>query len=242
MRPVHVPDRGGRYLCSGSVLPDLREGDVVWGSGVVRPGDLKGVPPHVKFCAVRGPWTRGLLVDRFGQEVPEVYGDPCLLIPKLFDIPKGRRRGIGLAPHFTEYEAAASLPHRPLPHGAGGISLIDVTSGFWPVIRAVNRCAAVLSSSLHVLMLADALGVPNAFVRFVRIPPRGSRRVLLEVPRLLPLRGQAAGTAGGLLGRGGPRKPILQLGDSLRLRQVPRILPIQLQGGGPPWMRSWPRS
>lgn len=171
MEPVNVLDRGGRYLCSGSILPDLREGDTVWGSGVVRPVDLKRVPSGVKFCAVRGPLTRDLLLKEFGQEVPEIYGDPCLLIPKLFKIPPAKREFIGIVPHVIEYNAITK-PGNPIydwysTHGKfNGYILIDINSGFWSVIRAFNKCARVFSSSLHALMLADALGIPNAYSYF----------------------------------------------------------------------------
>mgnify|MGYP001055320894 CR=1 FL=1 len=163
MEPVLVLDRGGRYLCSGSILPALKKGDIVWGSGVVIPDNLESVPDGVKFCAVRGPLTRDLLMNKFGQDVPEIYGDPCLLIPKLFKMPMGTREFIGIVPHGTEY-AEITKP------GKGILTkkhiLIDITSGFEPVIQAINKCAYVVSSSLHALILADALGIPNVLAYF----------------------------------------------------------------------------
>lgn len=189
MEPVNVLDKGGRYLCSGSILPDLKERDIVWGSGVVIPDDLKNVPNGVRFCAVRGPLTRDLLMSKFGQDVPEVYGDPCLLLPKLFDLPR-TREFVGFVPHGTEYReimkpgnpfykwysAYAKFntqrptrwrwePQIPISYHPG--ILIDVTSGFKPVIQAISKCAYVVSSSLHALMLADALGIPNVFAEFI---------------------------------------------------------------------------
>ena len=172
MEPVNVLDHGGRYLCSGSILPDLREGDIVWGSGMVQPNDLKTVPDGVKFCAVRGPLTRDLLVNKFGQEVPKIYGDPCLLIPKLFKIPKVERKYVGLVPHAIEYKAITNTDN-PFydwysTYGEfNGYVLIDINSGFESIIKAINECTYVFSSSLHALMLADALGVFNAFAYFV---------------------------------------------------------------------------
>lgn len=173
MEPALVLDRGRRYLCSGSILPDLREGDIVWGSGMVRPEDLKSVPPNVKFCAVRGPLTRDLLVEKFGQEVPKIYGAPCLLIPKLFDVPKVDKEFLGIVPHMLEYREILKPgnPFRDWYSRRGRFSrfdLIDITSGFDPVLEAISGCAYVISSSLHALILADALGIPNAFAQFVR--------------------------------------------------------------------------
>jgi len=167
LEPVNVLDRGGRYLCSGSILPDLKENDIVWGSGVVQPRDLKRIPNGVKFCAVRGPLTRDLLVKKFGQEVPEIYGDPCLLIPKLFEMPRYKREYIGIVPHITEHKV---FTERDLFNKSNGYAFIDITSGFESVIKAINKCTHVLSSSLHALMLADALKIPNFFAYFVQPP------------------------------------------------------------------------
>ena len=157
--PESVLNQGGRYLCCGSILPDLKEGDIVWGSGVYAPSVLKGIPKGVRFCAVRGPLTRGLLVNIFGCEVPEVYGDPCLLIPRLFEITAPTKRyGMGIIPHMSEYKIVS----KALP----GHTVIDITSGFYEVIKSVNGCNQIVSSSLHGLILADALGIPNAFTLF----------------------------------------------------------------------------
>lgn len=160
--PVIVLDTGGRYMCSGSTLPDLMEGDIVWGSGVVQPNDLLRIPDKVKFCAVRGPLTRELLVNKFHQRVPEIYGDACLLIPKLFDIPESTKDYIGLVPHVIEYSVVAEhiLPDR--------YTLINIASGFSQVISAFSKCRLIISSSLHGLMLADALGIPNVFAHFFK--------------------------------------------------------------------------
>jgi pyruvyltransferase len=157
--PISVLDKGGRHLCCGSILPDLKEGDIVWGSGVYAPEVLKTVPEGVRFCAVRGPLTRKLLIDKFGCYVPEVYGDPCLLIPKLFDItPPTKRYSIGIIPHMSEYDIVSKTIKEH--------TVIDITSGFHEVIKAVNECNQIISSSLHGLILADALGIPNVFALF----------------------------------------------------------------------------
>lgn len=160
--PISVLDKGGRHLCCGSILPDLREGDIVWGSGVYAPNALDNVPDGVRFYAVRGPLTRDLLINKFGCEVPEVYGDPCLLMPKLFDITLPTKRyGIGIIPHMSEYDIVSSAIREH--------TVIDITSGFHEVIDAVRECNQIISSSLHGLILADALGIPNVFAYFRKL-------------------------------------------------------------------------
>lgn len=54
----------------------------MWGAGVI--DDAKELPAHPKkVLAVRGPLSRKYLLDR-GIECPAVYGDPALLVPKVY--------------------------------------------------------------------------------------------------------------------------------------------------------------
>lgn len=70
-------------LCIGSLLgmPGYaNENTIVWGAGSF--GELKGVvPKHI--CSVRGKLTRNIIMEK-GIECPEVYGDPALLLPLVY--------------------------------------------------------------------------------------------------------------------------------------------------------------
>lgn len=73
--------RPARLLTVGSVLHWAQDGDVIWGSGVN--GNIPGgqhIARILDIRAVRGPRTRAFLAGR-GFTVPEVYGDPALLLP-----------------------------------------------------------------------------------------------------------------------------------------------------------------
>jgi pyruvyltransferase len=146
--PVLVSGRcRGKVIAVGSILQVLAEQDIVWGSGAIR--DAPIIPPaNVTFCAVRGPLTRALVHG----EVPEVYGDPAMLLPRIYTPPAVKKDVVGVIPHFREIGAVRSADP--------SVSMIDILSDWRDVIDRIAECEAVLSSSLHGLIVAEAYGVP----------------------------------------------------------------------------------
>jgi Polysaccharide pyruvyl transferase len=150
---------GSRLFSIGSVLHLARGGDVVWGSGV----NGKALPapltrwPELDIRAVRGPWTARLL-SHAGLRVPRVYGDPALLVGRLFPEVgawvRSKSHDTLVVPNFndmTMYEDA-------------DYEVLAPTESLWTVLRAVAKSRFVVGSSLHAVAVADALGVPARFV------------------------------------------------------------------------------
>lgn len=128
----------------------------LWGTGMVGPGRID-FRPNVRFAAVRGPLTQGLL------DLPDLaYGDPGLLVPALFDTPPHRGERIGLVLHHSQKpDAALSAAMAADPR----LMRIDVADpDHLAVIAAIASCRHVFSSSLHGLIVADAFGVPNTWL------------------------------------------------------------------------------
>lgn len=159
--------RPSRLLSVGSVLHFASEGDTIWGSGVNAKIDAtEHRYQQLDVRAVRGPLTRRFLAER-KIAVPEIYGDPALLIPELI---KGRvqRRShykIGLVPNLNDIKNGNVPPYSDDIH---------VISPFLPwiaCIREIAACDFVIASSLHGLILADAYGIPNRMVRYSEIEP-----------------------------------------------------------------------
>jgi pyruvyltransferase len=146
--PVLVSSRHkGKVLALGSILHRLAETDVVWGSGALR--DTPIAPPtDVTFRAVRGPLTRALI----RADVPEIYGDPAMLLPRIYRPSAVKRFELGVIPHYLEVDAVRVVDP--------AISLIDVLADWRRVIERINECEVVVSSSLHGLIIAEAYGVP----------------------------------------------------------------------------------
>lgn len=144
----------GKVLSTGSVLGCMREGDVVWGSGWHRnKRETLDVPDGVRFLAVRGPLSRA---DLIGGDCPEVYGDPALLLPLI--VP-GRTTGelTGYVPHMVDRGLGATLNER-----AG--ARIDITAPWRQVVNSILWCGRIYASSLHAIIVAEAYGIPAAWV------------------------------------------------------------------------------
>jgi pyruvyltransferase len=152
LTPALVSRRyAGKVLAVGSVLQNLREGDIVWGAGAIRDTPIQP-PPRVKILAVRGPLTRSLIQ----ADVPEVYGDPALLLPRFFRPSPWPRCEVGLVPHSLDRDVMRS--------DDPNVRVIDVSDRWQDTVSSIASCDVVVSSSLHGIILAEAYGVPAVWV------------------------------------------------------------------------------
>ena len=154
LTPVLVSKRcRGKVLAAGSVLHRLEAHDTVWGTGSMYDSPIEP-PPGVRFLAVRGPLTRSLIKDN----VPEVYGDPALLLPRLIQPSIGdSRHPVGIVPHYLDYDVVSATDH--------GALLIDVRAPWQTVVDQINSCDVILSSSLHGIIVAEAYGIPAVWIK-----------------------------------------------------------------------------
>lgn len=145
-------DRSRPHLLgAGSILERATPESIVCGSGFLE--DPQGARPLPRrLVAVRG--ERSLAAFRSAGEV--LLGDPLVLVDAFVKpVPKAHR--FGLVPHVTSVNRWRSLTTR-------GLALIDPADEPWRVIEAIASCDAILSQSLHGLIVADALGIPNAWI------------------------------------------------------------------------------
>jgi len=158
--PANVKRQGGRLLSVGSVLHKVRAGDRIWGTGAISSRHIPTPLPPVTVHAVRGPLTRAALISR-GADVPEIYGDPALLLPRVVHLPPAPRvdYALGFIPHYADW---AMMRQHQIPPD---VHLIDIGAGFHEVIREVRRCSSIVSSCLHGIILAEALGIPVSWAQ-----------------------------------------------------------------------------
>lgn len=151
-------DHRHRLFAIGSVLHNARDGEAVWGSGIN--GKIAETAHRFRRLdvrAVRGPLTRDFLRAR-GIDVPEVYGDPALLMPCLFP-----RESLDVAPSL-DYVV---VPHFNEPTGKFqqyADRLVLPTSKPLAFVRQLLAARLVVSSSLHGVILAEAYGIPAIYL------------------------------------------------------------------------------
>lgn len=146
----------GKLVSIGSVMAAARHGDLIWGTGVIMKDDYLPNLRNVKIFASRGPKTRDYLLY-LGHEVPEVYGDPGLLYPQIYNPEIEKTHEWGIIPHYIDVE------HPMVQYlVAKGVKLIDICAGEKEFVDQLKSVDKVLSSSLHGLIAADAYGIPNA--------------------------------------------------------------------------------
>ncbi|MEM9212361.1 MAG: glycosyltransferase family 2 protein [Pseudomonadota bacterium] len=165
----------GPYLLGvGSIIQTIdKPGAHIWGSGLLReltPQWQKKLAdnPIAQVHAVRGHLTRNELITKLDLEVPEVYGDPALLLPRVIKFSDARKRsGIAFCPHLAHQKQFQNISD---PH----LRLIDVRDHPIEVIRSLAHAEVVLSSSLHGLVVAQAYGIPWVWITVGGKPLDGS--------------------------------------------------------------------
>lgn len=147
----------GKLLAIGSVMSALRKNDVVWGTGVIRNKKIF-VPPGAKFLAVRGPITRTLLHK---GDVPEIYGDPAILLPLIYKPEVKKKYKLGIIPHYVDKNLLYLKGQPDIWE-----KIIDIQQDWKKVIEDILECEEILSSSLHGIIAAEAYGVPAAWAKW----------------------------------------------------------------------------
>jgi hypothetical protein len=105
-----------------------------------------------------------LTAQHFPPDLQEkmALGDPGVLANVLLDAPVRKKYSIGVIPHYKDIRHPAVTG---LVNLGDDVRLIPVSWTPEEVVREVAACEVVLSSSLHGMIVADALGVPNAHLR-----------------------------------------------------------------------------
>ncbi|MDD3293016.1 MAG: polysaccharide pyruvyl transferase family protein [Candidatus Pacebacteria bacterium] len=140
-----------KLLAIGSVIFVSKENDVVWGSGVMSDNDFQA-PKGLKVLAVRGPKTKEKLKN---CEVPDIFGDPAILMPDVYTPKPQERHEIGFVPHYVDVDNERLK----------GKYMIDVKSDPLETIDRICSCDMIVSSSLHGIIIAEAYGIPAVWVK-----------------------------------------------------------------------------
>ena len=145
----------------------------VWGAGFLHPEIPEG--PVFRYRdmiihAVRGRKTLEALrrVGYVAEDETPALGDPGLLYADLFPECKtaGKKYDIALIPHRHDQVAALKLAEHLRAHGYSVVYVDVMLSEPRDIILQIAESRKVLSSSLHGIIVADSLGIPNRRLLF----------------------------------------------------------------------------
>ena len=147
----------------GSSIKGNYQDATIWGSGLLKePLRREAIAQRfsrrkLDIRAVRGPLSRDVLL-RFGHKCPEVYGDPAILMPLIYQPIVEKRYKYTIIPQFVhECRFRKAHPNERM------ISMN--TDNYQVVIDAIVASEMVYTSSLHGIILAESYGVPAVFFR-----------------------------------------------------------------------------
>lgn len=152
------------YSFIGSILQSANRRTVVWGSGLISEDEYPKEAPK-RICAVRGPLSRKVLQEH-GIECPEVYGDPALLLSRYYTPKEPTKKfRLGIVAHVCDEKNQIIRDFLRKDYDVIQISLSSYER-WQDVVDQVCSCEAIVSSSLHGLVVADAYGIPNTWIEF----------------------------------------------------------------------------
>lgn len=169
-RRLLKPRNAVSRACLYRWLPPLH----VFSSGITGDWSSAGAAPIRKMIvhAVRGEGTKEQLMalGLLGRDAEVALGDAGLLAPFLLEKRPVKRYACGIIPHVADQRLPGVAEiHNKIKQSV----VIDVREEPLKVLEQMAACELILASAMHGLVVADALGIPNQWVRFSEHPQIG---------------------------------------------------------------------
>ena len=143
----------------------------IWGSGFWHDRNThKLYRSNLKVCALRGALSQKKLFELTGHFYDVPLADGGLLIDELIPRNIEKEYSLGVIPHLSQQNEVEVMRLK----ATKGVHIIDIKKKPEEVGKEIAKCETVLSSSLHGLIFADALGIPNMHVRLKKELPEGN--------------------------------------------------------------------
>lgn len=136
----------------GSILEFATPNSTVLGSGYLR-SESGPLPQRANVISVRGKLSR----DRAGCSAEVLLGDPLVLVDLLLTRPVAKRHRMGLVAHALNVAEMKSRFGRE-------VHVVSPAWDPWRVVEEIASCELIASQSLHGLIVADALQIPNLWI------------------------------------------------------------------------------
>lgn len=144
---------------SGIFFPEV----YIWGTGFVRykDQDTKFYKRKMQFCAVRGELSKKRVENLLGRSINIPTGDAGILASYLLKSKPEKKYDVGIIAHYKEQsDPAFKMLCQKFPNS----TFINVRDEPYKVTEEISKCNVILSSSLHGLIIADSLRIPNRHI------------------------------------------------------------------------------
>jgi pyruvyltransferase len=145
---LEAKQRYPHLLGMGSIANCSCETSFILGSGMLSP--LVSTK-YAEVFSVRGHQSR----DTMGLSSNTPLGDPMVTIGLWIE--RNPKYELGIVPHVAEFASIRSVIGKQ-------VKIIDPAASPMSVVKAISECRLILSQSLHGLIVADALGIPNVWI------------------------------------------------------------------------------
>jgi hypothetical protein len=145
---------------SGFLFPTV----TIWGTGFVcnKDNDTPFYRRNMRFAAVRGELSKKRVERILGRKLDIPMGDAGILASYLLTEPVEKNYQVGIIAHYKEQDEPI---FQELVNTYPQSLFIDVRQTPDAVIRQIASCECIISSSLHGLIIADSLGIPNIHIK-----------------------------------------------------------------------------
>lgn len=154
------------FYSVGSNIQGGYQDATIWGSGMLLPmlewevRLQKLSHRKLDIRALRGPLTKEFLEKTYGYKCPNVFGDPAILMPLIYQPKVEKMHDSLVIPQFCrEDDFRNEHPDERM------VSMN--TNDYKHVIDEIAASKIVYTSSLHGIILAEAYGVPAIFFRWL---------------------------------------------------------------------------
>lgn len=159
----YVPTKR-HFYCVGTNIHGAYQSATIWGSGIYPPQHKREIffqklsRRKLDIRAVRGPLTKGILEKFYGCKCPNIFGDPAILMPLIYNPEIEKEYEYIVIPQFIDEEKFCN------EHPNERIITMN-TNDYKSVINEIKKAKIVYTSSLHGIILAESYGIPAVFFR-----------------------------------------------------------------------------
>ena len=135
----------------------------IWGTGFISYNDKDSnfYRKNIKFAAIRGVLSKKRIESIIGEKLQIPLGDAGILSSFLLKNKTKKIYDVGIIAHFKEQDDPV---FKRMIEKFDNSVFIDVRQQPDVVIKQIAECECIISSSLHGLIIADSLHIPNIHV------------------------------------------------------------------------------